>query len=190
VHYDRTVIAYHGCDATTAERLLAGEPFQPSQNAYDWLGWGIYFWEYGADRARRFAAVQQHRGKVTTPAVVGALVQLGRCFDLMDTRFTTLLAQGYALWDSQRRAAGKPLPQNKGATPDRTLRHLDCAVLNWFLDYLAVEGMVYDTVRCGFTEGAPVYPGAGIYQQSHVQLVVRNPRCLVGVFRPIVEEEP
>ncbi len=31
--YDRTVIAYHGCDAETAERLLHGEPFKKSQNA-------------------------------------------------------------------------------------------------------------------------------------------------------------
>lgn len=45
--YDRTVIAYHGCDVETAERLLSGEPFKPSQNDYDWLGEGIYFWEYG-----------------------------------------------------------------------------------------------------------------------------------------------
>jgi len=83
--YDRTVIAYHGCDAETAERLLHGEQFKKSQNDYDWLGEGIYFWEYGADRAFKFAQDQQRRGKVAKPAVVGALIQLGRCFDLMDT---------------------------------------------------------------------------------------------------------
>jgi hypothetical protein len=43
--YDRIVIAYHGCDADTAERLLRGEPFKKSQNDYDWLGSGIYFWD-------------------------------------------------------------------------------------------------------------------------------------------------
>lgn len=62
--YDRTVIAYHGCDVETAERLLHGEPFKESQNDYDWLGEGIYFWEYGADRALQFAHDQQRRGKV------------------------------------------------------------------------------------------------------------------------------
>ena len=36
--YDRIVIAYHGCDADTAERLLHDEPFKKSQNDYDWLG--------------------------------------------------------------------------------------------------------------------------------------------------------
>ena len=61
--YDRIIIAYHGCDAEIAERLLHGEPFRMSQNDYDWLGEGIYFWEYGADRALRFAHNQRARGK-------------------------------------------------------------------------------------------------------------------------------
>ncbi|HEY0093198.1 MAG TPA: hypothetical protein VGB96_02685, partial [Archangium sp.] len=80
------VVAYHGCDAAVAERLLQGEPFKPSANDYDWLGAGIYFWEYGADRALQFAREQTVRGKIHTPAHVGALIQLGNCFDLMDTR--------------------------------------------------------------------------------------------------------
>ena len=46
--YDRTIIAYHGCDRAVAERLLEGHRFTPSQNDYDWLGRGIYFWEYGS----------------------------------------------------------------------------------------------------------------------------------------------
>ena len=31
--------------------LLRGEPLQPSENDYDWLGRGIYFWEHGPQRA-------------------------------------------------------------------------------------------------------------------------------------------
>ena len=51
VEYNRTIIAYHGCDTATAEQLLAGGSFQKSENKYDWLGEGIYFWEFGPDRA-------------------------------------------------------------------------------------------------------------------------------------------
>jgi hypothetical protein len=69
VKYDRTVIAYHGCDVIVAERVLAGEPFRKSENNYDWLGAGIYFWEFGVDRARKFAEFQEQLGKVGTPAV-------------------------------------------------------------------------------------------------------------------------
>lgn len=40
--YDRTVIAYHGCDAETAERLLASDSFKPSVNDFDWLGHRVF----------------------------------------------------------------------------------------------------------------------------------------------------
>jgi hypothetical protein len=119
--------------------------------------------------------------------VIGALLQLGHCFDLMDTRFTEDLARGYELWAAAMRKVGLPLPRNEGATPDKLLRHLDCAVMNWYLGRAARKGRAYDTVRCGFVEGPPVYDGAGIHQQSHVQIAVRNPRCVIGVFRPILE---
>jgi hypothetical protein len=183
--YDRTVIAYHGCDAEVAERLLHGEPFKMSQNDYDWLGEGIYFWEYGADRALQFAHDQKTRGKVESPAIVGALVQLGRCFDLMDTQFTDELPLAFARYKQFHRRSGKPLPKNRGKTPDKLLRHRDCAVLNFYLRWLPEDGAnSYDTVRCGFVEGPPAYAGSGIRHRSHVQIAVRNPACVVGVFRP------
>lgn len=73
------ILAYHGCDQTVAERLLAGEPFKRSQNDYDWLGWGIYFWEANPKRGLDFAAEAMKRpgSKIRTPAVVGAVVELG-----------------------------------------------------------------------------------------------------------------
>ena len=134
--YDRTIIAYHGCDAETAERLLHGEQFKKSQNDYDWLGEGVYFWEYGADRAMKFALDQQHRGKVATPAIVGALIQLGRCFDLMDTRFTDELPFAFEMLQKLHEENGRPVPENAGKTPDQLLRRRDCAVLNLYLRWL------------------------------------------------------
>jgi hypothetical protein len=35
VKYDRMVLAYHGCDASTASQVLSGQPFRKSQNVYD-----------------------------------------------------------------------------------------------------------------------------------------------------------
>jgi hypothetical protein len=183
--YDRTIIAYHGCDAEIAERLLRGEPFKKSQNDYDWLGEGIYFWEYGADRALRFANDQKGRGKLESPAIVGALVQLGRCFDLMDTRFTDELPLAFEMFKKVHQQTGRPLPENRGKTPDKLLRHRDCGVLNFYLRWLwEKHGRSYDSVRCGFVEGRPAFDGSGIRHQSHVQIAVRNPACVVGVFRP------
>lgn len=188
MHYDRFIVAYHGCDVRVAKRLLDGEPFKPSQNDYDWLGEGIYFWEYGAHRALKFAHDQKTRGKVRRPAVVGALLQLGNCFDLMDTRFTEELPRVFLRFKEYCRQRGLRLPENSGKTPDKLLRKRDSAVLNYYLDELPRQGIPgvrpYDTVRCGFVEGAPAFPGSGIRYQSHVQIAVRNPACVVGVFRP------
>jgi hypothetical protein len=188
MRHDRMVVAYHGCDAGTAERLLLGDPFKPSENDYDWLGNGIYFWEYGSDRALQFAREQMARGRAREPVHVGALIQLGNCFDLLDTRFTRNLLIGYESWVETSRAEGLSLPQNAGPAPDHKLRYLDRAVLNWYLGLCEREGRRYDTVRCAFFEGRPVYPGAGIFEQTHIQLAIRNPSCILGVFRPTQEE--
>ncbi|WP_394842387.1 hypothetical protein LZC95_35625 [Pendulispora brunnea] len=189
--YDRTIIAYHGCDAKVAERILRGESFQKSQNDYDWLGEGIYFWEYGADRAMKFAEDQKKRKKVRTPAVVGALIQLGNCFDLMDTKFTKELRLAHAMLKKIHDDQETALPENGGGTPDKKLRRLDCAVLNFYLGFLeGTKRIRYDTVRCGFVEGDPAFDGSGIREQSHIQLAVRNSACIVGVFRPTIAEKP
>ena len=178
--YDRTVIAYHGCAEATVGQILSGAPFTPSENDYDWLGSGIYFWEFGRDRAFQFA-----RSKAENPAVVGAVLQLGNCFDLMDTRHTEELAAAWATFRKAQQGLRLPLPQNEGRTRDKKLRRRDCAVINFCLNFLQYErGVAYDSVRCMFGEGAPVYPGSGIRRESHVQIAVRNPACILGVFRP------
>ncbi len=184
MRYDRTILAYHGCDQAVAEHALAGGDFKPSENDYDWLGSGIYFWEYGYDRAMRFALEQKARGKVTSPAVVGAIIQLGKCFDLMDTRFTDELPEAVRMLRALHDVSGHPLPVNSGKTPDKKARRLDCAVLNLHFARLAERGETFDTVRCGFVEGEPAFEGSGIFRQSHIQIAVRNPACLLGVFRP------
>ena len=103
----------------------------------------------------------------------------------MDTRFTEELPLAFEMFKKHHRRTGRPMPKNSGKTPDKFLRRRDCAVLNYYLDELHhIGGETYDTVRCGFVEGAPAFQGSGIRHQSHVQIAVRNPACVVGVFRP------
>ncbi len=184
--YERLVLGYHGCDESTAEAVLRGDSFKPSENAYDWLGRGVYFWEYGPHRALRFAEQQQQRNKIARPAVVGALISLGNCFDLMDTQATLELEVcGRAFCDGYA-ARGESLPSNDGAAPDHKKRLLDCALVNFYLSTLDVAGYGYSSVRGAFHEGDPVLPGSKIYRETHIQLVVRQPGCIRGVFRPII----
>jgi len=213
MQYDRTVIGYHGCTAAIAEALLAGGTFKPSENEYDWLGRGVYFWEYGIDRAWQWAqeryakstpvdapfadwsvpAVRPGEGMpLNPPAVVGAVIQLGQCFDLLDTRATVELGKWASLFVELARANNLPLPRNTGK--DLGLRRFDCAIVNFALQKLAEGGTDYDSVRCGFVEGMPVFDDGDlcteIRHQTHIQIAIRNPRCIVGTFRPALVTQP
>ncbi len=184
--YARQIIGYHGCSTAIADDLLSGKPFVQSENDYDWLGRGIYFWEFGPERARDWAKEQaKHKG--FDPAVVGAVIQLGRCFDLLDTKYTAELKDAFELLSNDYGANGKQMPRNMGNAPDLKLRRLDCAVLNYYLDGLeasATSPIAYQTVRGGFPEGEMAFDGSLIPRQTHIQVAVRDPACIVGTFRP------
>ena len=98
----RTIIGYHGCRADFAHDVLLGnvsiDAWKPSANEWDWLGHGIYFWEHSPQRALRWA-----QEKYEQPAVLGAVVQLGKCFDLLDESVTAALFVGH-----QRKSGTRP----------------------------------------------------------------------------------
>ncbi|MCQ6961543.1 hypothetical protein [Mucilaginibacter aquariorum] len=50
------VIGFHSCDKEVGLRLLNGtDELLPSDNPWDWLGPGSYFWEQDAERALQYA---------------------------------------------------------------------------------------------------------------------------------------
>src|SRR5580658_3697819 len=127
--YQRTVIGYHGCDESVVrDVLLRGKYLKPSDNDYDWLGKGIYFWEHGPRRAYEWA---QHSKKVKKPAVIGAHINLGFCFDLLDIYYTQLLTDLFPLYREAYEGTGTPFPTNVSpknrASSDLILRYLDCS---------------------------------------------------------------
>lgn len=181
------VLAYHGCDRAVGERLLSGDPFVPSNNAYDWLGTGIYFWEANPLRGLRFAQSLQRRragpNKITEPYVVGAVIDCGNCLDLLSAPGVDAVATAFEDFRLVSEAGMTPLPENRMGD-DLLLRFLDCAVVN-HLHYLwEQQGQApFDTVRGAFREGKALYENAGFYAETHVQIAVRNPECIKGVFR-------
>jgi hypothetical protein len=184
-------LGYHGCDQAVGERLLAGEAFRPSENAYDWLGPGIYFWEANPRRGLAFAleAARRKRTGVTTPFVIGAVIELGLCLDMTTSSGIELVRQAYDSLVQTTTAAGVSLPAN---TSDRLRRNLDCAVVRRLHSILASadEGPI-DTVKGIFTEGGPVYPSAGFELKTHIQIAVCRETSIKGVFRvPAVQLEP
>lgn len=178
--FARWVLGYHGCAAELAAELVGGTrpitAWPHSKNPYDWLGSGIYFWEHGPHRALQWARARYG----DTAAAVGAIIHLGQCFDLLDVEFTQKLLPAYQAEHEDKEAAGLPLPANRGSDEDRRGRYLDCTVVNRCL----LRFPEFQVVRGAFREGEAAFPGAQIFRESHIQIAVRDPRCILGVFRP------
>lgn len=194
------MLGYHGCSQEVATAVIEGRSsLIPSDTKFDWVGPGIYFWESDPQRAWEWAEDRCRKEKVGTPSVVGAIIDLRNCLDLLNRTDQDLVRSAYDSLSTMYETAGKPLPTNrnsaKGGDQDRKVRELDCDVithLHSIMDYPASEldgedGEAtphFDTVRGMFTEGAELYPGAAFYHQSHVQIAVRNRECIRGVFYP------
>lgn len=99
--------------------------FPPSENDYDWLGHGIYFWEYSPLRAFQFVQDKfKWQGRKEKVAVVGAIIDPGLCLNLLDAKGLSFLEAGY---DALLTARGgtKFLPKN-GEGKELWKRKLDC----------------------------------------------------------------
>jgi len=177
------VLGYHGCDRNTGESLLRNEPFQQSENDYDWLGHGIYFWESNPDRAWQWALEQAARGRISDPYVVGAVIDLGFCLDLTTSNGIQLVEGGYRGLCQKVEEACLPLPSNTGGK-DRVFRRLDCAVIN-YLHLMRRKDNVrpFDSVRGLFPEGGELYGNSGFKNKTHIQLCIRTQENIHGVFR-------
>lgn len=175
------ILGFHGCDRQVAEELLAdGHSFHYRKNPYDWLGHGMYFWEGNETRAREFANEKKHRGELTDPVVIGAVLDLGRNLNLLDSAHLQLVKASHEMMVAVHAEEGKSLPVNKGL-----LRHLDCAVVEFLHGENLGAGLpAFDSVRGMFPEGGELYEGAGFRDKNHIQICIRNTECILGLFRP------
>jgi hypothetical protein len=177
--YDRTVVAFHGTRADTASRLVDGVGFGPSTNDDDWLGHGIYFWEYAPQKAWWWA----RRRYGDKAAVVGALVRLGRCFDLLDPSNAAVLKTAFLDMSRALTRAGQRAPKNAN-----THKYLDCAVFNWMYAGLESGGYVVESARAVFVpmvkgRGFPrLWTRSGVFEDAHIQLCLREPRNILAVW--------
>ena len=188
------VLAFHGCDKSVAEQIVSN-PFKSlkaSENSYDWLGHGVYFWENNPTRALEYAKyLKKNPGRskhpIKEPAVLGAIINLGFCLDLVDSQSLQLVKLGHELLQTTMDTSdfetlkNKPTPESK----DLLIRDLDCAVILALHKYRDEQGQrPFDSVRAVFFEGEEIYPSAGFREKNHIQICVRNPNCIKGYFLP------
>ncbi len=185
------LLGFHGCDQSVSEKVISGKiNLVQSNNEYDWLGHGIYFWENSPSRALQFANhlknnPQKKHNLIEKPTAIGAVLNLGLCLDLLDYSNLQLLKIAYELLEISEN--NSHLPSNKfiGTDNDLMLRNLDCAVIE-SLHKLRTQNNQepFDSVRGVFWEGKELYPNAGFREKDHIQICIRNPNCIKGYFLP------
>lgn len=183
------VLGYHGCSFQTAQDLLGGSPFVASNKPYDWLGAGSYFWE--ADVLRAYEWALERRSDA--PCVVGAVVELGNCLDLTTQIGVRAVKLAYVSYVDLQRRTNNPIPVNRSTKinpNDISLRLLDRAVIDHLHTLYKLASAIdsgrtreFETVRAMFPEGNPLYENAGFLEKTHVQIAVRKPEQVLGVFR-------
>lgn len=184
------ILGFHGCEKLEQQKLISDPSYIKSSNeSFDWLGHGMYFWENNPQRAILWAEEKEKAGTLKEPAIVGAVIDLGRCLDLLDSSNIFLLKTCYKLFKLESDKLDKPIPKNidrpMTGGHDRVLRYLDCAVIEYTHSFLKTKGeSSYDSVRAAFIEGKPIYRGAGFNEKTHIQLCIINPICIKGFFLP------
>lgn len=189
------VLGFHGTYEDIVQKAL-NDPkshLRMSDNKYDWLGKGVYFWENDPVRAAQFIQEKMERERVTDrqPAVIGAVIDLGLCLNLFDQPALQELAEAHKQLQLDMAVLGLKMPENKGKDQDRMLRFLDRAVIE-NVHELRAGSMTpipsYQTVRSGFHEGPEAYTGAWFKAKNHIQICVRDPACIKGFFLPRATE--
>jgi len=189
------VLGYHGCDKDIGDEAIKGDlDLLQSDQEYDWLGPGTYFWESDPQRALEWAHWKVSRGDYSAPYVIGAVIDLRNCLDLCSRADLEILLAAHTSFLQVQEKAGLPIPENKSVPGDPNadlgLRYLDCAVmkhLHSIIEDQSIEARTvesFDTVRAMFTEGGELYPGSGFQKLTHVQIAVRNNECIRGLFLP------
>jgi len=190
------ILGFHGCDKSIVPKVVAEtQQLKFKENSFDWLGHGAYFWEHSPSRAFEYAdAISKNsiksRRTIKAAAVIGAVIDLGHCLDLLDYKNLSEVKDAYEFLLATYKNAGFKLPRNrapKNSSSDLLLRDLDCAVIETVHKTRKDKDFrEYDSVRGVFWEGQVLYENAGFREKDHIQICIRNPNCVKGFFIPRV----
>ena len=182
------VLGFHGSDQQTVDEVVSGKltHLKRSEGRWEWLGHGVYFWENDPERAFDWARHGNSKSKISEPAAVGAVIDLGLCLDLTTLDGLNQVREAYQLLKGAYKATAKPMPINDGGS-DNPRRELDCQVIQSLHKFRSENDLPpYDSVRAFFPEEQALYPNAGFLAKSHVQICVRQvERQIKGYFMPI-----
>ena len=186
-HQPFQITGFHSCDREIGLKVLNGQMnLIPSSNSWDWLGDGIYFWEQNPARALKYAidsanGVQKNKTPIKTPFVIGAIIELGFCLNLLEPQSLSVVEAAYNDLEKIISESGQIMPTNKGAKRER-----DCAVIKYIHETRKrKEQISFDTIRSAFHEDEELYPQANFTKNLHIEICVRKPDLIKGYFLPM-----
>jgi hypothetical protein len=177
-------VGYHGTRLSTALEIVTRRGgFRRSQNEDDWLGHGIYFWEYAPQQALWWAERRRKQQSWDEPiAIVAAMIRLGFCFDLLDPYNVKYLRRIHDEYLELEKIAGRVPPDNAN-----NHKYLDCAVFQYA--YAAIDaastGRQVDSARAVYVpkgKGSRVWKRSWISYDAHIQICIRNEACILGAW--------
>ena len=173
------VVGYHGTSKAIGTEVihgLGGRHLRPSTQDYEWLGEAVYFWENSVARAEEWA-LSKHPGE---GAVVGAVLQLGTCLDLLDQTYINIVEAAARNMVDEMERAGKPIPANS----KRGAYRFDCALIEYIKSSKGRYGN-FDSARAAYIEGDPIVGRSEFRRNTHIQIAVFNLNCIKGYFWPV-----
>jgi hypothetical protein len=185
-HQPFQVTGFHSCDRKVGLQVLNGEiDLIPSDNEWDWLGGGVYFWEQNPERALQYAVEsangnQKNKIPIKVPFVIGSTIELGNCLNLLEPKSIEIIRKSHAALKELYALAKAEMPKNHKAR-----RLLDCAVIKYVHEIAKRNGdLPYDSIRCAFSEGKEVYDGSNFSERGHIEICVINQNMIKGYFLP------
>lgn len=186
---------FHATDGDAAALIRQPIDFRESTSEGDWLGRGIYFWQDAphwpwewldqkADRNSDFRQRLQQHGK----AVIGVLIDLADCLDLLDTYWNDVISSSvdsaHTRLADLKKALGQPMPTQDWDPEAPRWNPLDSALINFVTEDLAEELRIpFTAVRCPFIEGTPFFRGSALWTKAHVAISLREPTAIKAMWQ-------
>jgi len=125
------------------------------------------------------------RKKLETPFVVGAVIHLGYCFDMLESHSLQILQTCYFSFKETCLKVGLKMPINKdiGTDTDKLLRKLDCAVFEYMHNEMKKDhAKPVDSIIAAFWEGKELYPTAGFNRKEPYPNLYPKSQLYQGLF--------
>lgn len=193
----KRVIGYHGTTERNADLILA-DGFALSENSWDWLGRGVYFFEAAPSMALQWAVDYIRRKQLNDmPAVLSAEIDLSSSIDLLDDVWDDAIKEAAEKLERDGRCErqhGLRLRSTKSRKavvvcdyempPDSNRRnHCDCQVINAVWGDAKDRGFTASSIRAPFVLGRQLFSNSYLFNESHVQIAVIDQACLRDIRR-------